>query len=69
MYTIIFSCVAQWIRRLATDQKIGGSTPPVGEVFFGLLSQMSMLGVPFLCKRLASDHLLVCLHLGCTQLA
>jgi hypothetical protein len=37
MKTWFRSCpavVAQWIRRLATDQKIGGSTPPVGDLFF-----------------------------------
>ena len=37
--------VAQWIRRLATDQKIGGSTPPVGDTIFGSNTFLKFLRV------------------------
>ena len=37
--------VAQWIRRLATDQKIGGSTPPVGEYFLDDMMSWNLMEV------------------------
>ncbi len=64
---MLTAVVAQWIRRLATDQKIGGSTPPVGELIFGILFMVTFLGV-FEISEIVSIILVVFQYCFSTQM-